>query len=61
MGSPAQSKASVKYNKSRDSITLRPTKEHGEKIRLIAEKSGQSLQGYILQAIDERIEREEKK
>lgn len=54
----AQIKASVKYNKSRAYFGLRPDKETGAKIREAAAKAGQSVQQYILQAVNERMERE---
>ena len=46
------------YQKNRDAIMLRPSKEDGEIIRDAAKKSGQSVQAYILQAIRERIQRD---
>ena len=61
MASPAQIKANIKYNKSRDSITIRPTKEDGAQIRDDAERAGQSIQAYILQACQERRERDASK
>lgn len=61
MASPAQIKANIKYNKSRDSITMRPTKEDGARIRADAAAAGQSLQAYILQACQERRERDASK
>lgn len=61
MASPAQIKANIKYNKSRDSITIRPTKEDGAQIRDDAEHAGQSIQNYILQACQERRERDSSK
>lgn len=61
MASPAQIKANIKYNKSRDSITIRPTKEDGAQIRADAAAAGQSLQAYILQACKERMERDASK
>lgn len=61
MASPAQIKANIKYNKSRDSITIRPTKEDGAQIRADAAAAGQSLQQYILQACQERRERDASK
>ncbi len=61
MASPAQIKANIKYNKSRDSITIRPTKEDGAQIRDEAERAGQSIQNYILQACAERRERDASK
>lgn len=44
-----------KYNAKCDSILLRPLKPVGEKIREAAKESGKSLQGYILDAVAERI------
>lgn len=61
MASPAQIKANIKYNKSRDSITIRPTKEDGAQIRDDAAAAGQSIQTYILQACQERRERDHQK
>lgn len=61
MASPAQIKANIKYNKSRDSITIRPTKEDGAQIRDDAERAGQSIQNYILQACQERRDRDASK
>lgn len=61
MASPAQIKANIKYNKSRDSITIRPTKEDGAQIRDDAESAGQSIQNYILQACQERRARDHQK
>lgn len=39
-------------------IPLDVTKEKYEEISLIAEKAGKSVNGYIKQAIDEKIERD---
>ena len=47
-----------RYNSKCDAINIRPIKEQGQKIREAAAASGQSLQGYILQAIAERMERD---
>ena len=58
MSTEAQIKASVKYNKSRDYFGLRPDKETGKAIRGAAAKAGQSAQQYILQAVKERMDRE---
>ena len=56
--SKAHKKASYKYNASRDSITIRPERSKGAAIRAAAAAAGQSLQGYILQAVRARMERE---
>lgn len=56
--SKAHKKASYKYNASRDSITIRPERSKGAAIRAAAVSSGKSLQNYILDALDARMEQE---
>lgn len=56
--SEAHKRASLKYNRSKDSITIRPEKQTGATIRAAAGEAGQSLQNYILQACAERIARD---
>lgn len=46
------------YNAKCDRIVIQPKKEQGQEIRDAAATAGQSLQGYILQAIAERMERD---
>lgn len=58
MASEAQIRASVRYNQSKDSITIRPSKEDGAAVRAAAATAGQSVQGYIMQACTERMQRE---
>lgn len=58
MASSAQIQANVRYNRSRDSITIRPSKEDGAAVRQAAAAAGQSVQGYIMQACSERMQRE---
>ena len=58
MATEAQRRASINYNKRQDNIMIRPSKEEGTIIRQAASSAGQSVQGYILQAIKERMERE---
>ncbi|MDY3692991.1 MAG: hypothetical protein SO072_13640 [Dysosmobacter sp.] len=58
MATEAQRRASINYNKRQDNIMIRPSKEEGAEIRQAAANAGQSVQGYILQAIKERMERE---
>jgi len=41
-----------------DLIRLQPYKQEGAAIRAAAKASGQSLQGYILQAVRERMAKE---
>ncbi len=50
-----------RYNSTCDYISIRPKKEAGQEIRAAAAAAGQSLQGYILQACRERMEREHQK
>ena len=57
----AHTRASVKYNKARDNIMIRPDKPEGAQIRADAAAAGQSLQAYIVQACQERRERDASK
>lgn len=41
-----------------DSITIRPKKEIGQRIRAAAAAAGLPLQRYILQAVQEKIEKD---
>lgn len=50
--SDSHKRASAKWNRSRDNIMLRPTKEVGAAIRAAAAAAGMSVQGYILAAVD---------
>ena len=47
-------KSDMKYQQ----ILLKPYKDEGQLIREFAASAGQSVQGYILQAVRERMERE---
>ena len=49
-------KSDAKYSQ----LLLKPYKEEAEEIRAAAVAAGQSLQGYILQACRERMEREKR-
>lgn len=53
--SEAHKKASRKWDSSRDSITIRPTKEVGARIRAAAAAAGLSIQQFILAAVDEYL------
>lgn len=55
----AQIKASVKYNQKQDNIMIRPSKEEGLEIRRAANMACQSVQAYVLQAVRERMQREQ--
>ena len=59
MSTEAQKRASTNYNRKQDNIMIRPTKEEGAAIRAAAAKAGQSVQAYVLQAVRERMEREQ--
>lgn len=48
------------YNAKCDRIVIQPRKESGKEIREAAAAAGQSLQGYILQAVRERMERDKR-
>ena len=59
MSTEAQKRASTNYNRKQDNIMIRPAKEDGAAIRAAAAKAGQSVQAYVLQAVRERMEREQ--
>lgn len=52
--------SNAKYNKTRDHIMLQPSKEEGAEIRAAAASAGESLQGYCLTAIRNRMGNKEK-
>ena len=57
--SEAQKKASIEYAKrSLKRIPLDVQKEKYEEIAAAAEKSGKSINGYIKEAIDEKMQRD---
>lgn len=56
MGSQAQTKASVKYNRKMDAITIRPDRETGGKIREAAAGLGMTVTDFILMALRPYIE-----
>ena len=58
MSTEAEKRAVATYQKSRDNMMVRPTKEEGQQIRQAAASAGQSVQAYILQAVRERMERD---
>ena len=55
--SEARIRANVKYNKSRDNIMISPSKDIGQQIRQAAADAGQSVQQYILQAVNDRMQK----
>lgn len=57
----AKREGNDRYNAKCDCILVKPLKDVGAEIRAAAAAAGQSLQGYILQAVRERMEREKTK
>lgn len=53
--SQAQIDASVRYNKSRDNIMLRPTDKGGKQIREAAAAAGKPVQRFILDIVYDAI------
>lgn len=51
MATEAQIRASTKYNRKQDSLTVRVDKETGKKIRDAAERRGVSVKEFILAAV----------
>ena len=58
MSTDAQKRASTNYNRKQDNIMIRPNKEEGATIRAAAAAAGKSIQGYVLEAVREKMERE---
>lgn len=56
--SDAKRRNNDNYNAKCDAIILRPRKEAGRRIRAAAAERGESLQGYILEAVRLRMERD---
>lgn len=54
-GTEAQKKAVREYQKRKDNIMIRPSKEEGAKIRKSAEDAGKSIQAFILDILREHI------
>lgn len=54
----AQKRSNIAYNRRRDSITIRPSREDGAAIRAAAAAAGQPVQVYIKQACFERMQRD---
>ena len=58
MSSDAKKAGNARHQAKLDRIVIQPEKEEGTIIRQAAANAGQSVQGYILQAIKERMGRE---
>ena len=54
----ARKKANARYEEKVSSLRIRTSDEHKRTIEEAAAKAGQSINVYVLQAIDERMERE---
>lgn len=54
-GTEAQKKAVREYQKRKDNIMIRPSKEEGAKIRKSAADAGKSVQSFILDILREHI------
>lgn len=55
MATKAQIKANIAYNRRQDSITIRPKKDEGARIRQAAADAGMSVQAFILDTLRARI------
>ena len=51
LGSDAHNSATIRYNRARDNIMIRPTREEGAEIRQAAAAAGKSVQAYILDVL----------
>lgn len=58
MASDAKLKANAKYIATLDRIVIQPKKDKGQQIRQAAADAGQSVQQYILQAVNDRMNTE---
>ena len=58
MSTDAKRAGNARHQAKLDRIVIQPEKEEGTITRQAASNAGQSVQGYILQAIKERMERE---
>lgn len=61
MSTEAKRASNARHQEKLDRIYIQPPKEAGTKIRQAAANAGQSVQGYILEAVRDRIERETSK
>lgn len=55
MASEAKRRANIAYNRRQDSITIRPSKAEGARIRAAAADAGMSVQAFILETLRARI------
>ena len=57
MSTEAKREGNKRHQLKLDRIVIQPQKDEGERIRSAAMESGESLQGYILSAVRDRMER----
>ena len=50
-----------KYQQKCDAIMLRPSKEKGKEIREAAKKAGMTVTAYIMEAIEEKTQKNDSK
>lgn len=55
---PARRESNKRSDAKYQQILLKPYKEEGQRIREAAAAAGESVQGYILKAVRQRMERE---
>ena len=58
MSTEAKRACNARYQNKLDRISIQPPKEEGAKIRQAAAAAGQSVQGYILEAVRDRMGRD---
>lgn len=58
MSTEAKRACNARHQNKLDRISIQPPKEEGAKIRQAAAAAGQSVQGYILEAVRDRMERD---
>lgn len=56
---PARRESNKRSDAKYQQILLKPYKEEGQRIRDAAAAAGESVQGYILKAVRQRMEREQ--
>lgn len=59
--SEAKRKGNARHAEKLDVIKIQPYKAKGAEIRAAAAAAGVSLQGYILEAVEEKMERDKEK
>ena len=60
MASNAKLEGNARHMAKLDRIVIQPYKDDGQRIREAAAQAGESVQGYILKAVRDRMDRETK-